>query len=103
MILRWTSKETLSENKKENKDPAKKYETDTFLQDFFCKNSLFAEKSGAYGWLQQDGWVDENPVYENVRKIVFLIIRDNFIEILICKDYNVNICSCITGITYNKI
>ena len=65
MILRWTSRETLSENKKENKDPAKKYETDTFLQDFFCKNSLFAEKLGAYGWLQQDGWVDENPVYEN--------------------------------------
>ena len=65
MILRWTSRETLSENKKENKDPAKKYETDTFLQDLFCKNSLFAEKSGAYGWLQQDGWVDENPVYEN--------------------------------------
>ena len=88
MILRWTSRKTLSENKKENKDPAKKYETDTFLQDFFCKNSLFAEKLGAYGWLQQDGWVDEN-----VRKMVFLIIRDKFIEILICKDYNVNICS----------
>lgn len=88
MILRWTSRETLSENKKENKDPAKKYETDTFLQDFFCKNSLFAEKSGAYGWLQQDGWVDEN-----VRKMAFLIIRDKIIEILICKDYNVNICS----------
>lgn len=88
MILRWISRETLSENKKENKDPAKKYETDTFLQDFFCKNSLFAEKLGAYGWLQQDGWVDEN-----VRKMVFLIIRDKFIEILIFKDYNVNICS----------
>ena len=45
-----------------------------FCRIFFCKNSLFAEKSGAYGWLQQDGWVDENPVYENVRKMVFFLL-----------------------------
>lgn len=56
MILRWTSRETLAENKKENKDPAKKYETDTFLQDLFLQKQPFRGKVRGI-WMATTGWM----------------------------------------------